>query len=110
MDELLRMMRNSQWSQETVNVPANTQPAVILVKQNERRVALVITGTGTTGVNLFESPAPGNSTGVTITAGSVPLVLSLLLHGAIVKGPIYATSAGGAAGNVSYFECLAGLD
>lgn len=62
------------------------------IPRNENRTSLVISSLN--GANLFlcwNGPAAAN-VGIMLASGAAPLVLSLAIHGAIVRGPIRAVN------------------
>jgi hypothetical protein len=90
------------------NVPLNGNggPVKEFVPFNPRRVALVIGSPAAGGLIIYDGITDAPGTGVQMTAGVPPLVLSLLLHGPIVQGPIFATSLGAGAVTHSYWESV----
>lgn len=74
----------------SATVPVGTGVGV-LVPANKDRYTLIISAPETNPLWLTWEPAAAAGTGIRIAAGSPPVMLSIQEHGALVRGPIYAS-------------------
>src|SRR5215468_3940894 len=71
-------------------VPVGTTKTLLL-PMDETRVSAIISAPQTNTMILSLSGDPAVTTGLRIPAGGQPILLSLAIHGSIVRGPVFAT-------------------
>src|SRR5262249_1106968 len=92
-------MTAQDWFHEQLeSVPTEYVVAVattktLLLPMDESRVSAIISAPVTNPMTLTFSQDAAVTTGLGVPGGGQPVLLSLAMHGSIVRGPIYATIA-----------------
>lgn len=101
----LERYKNSDGAVQIVSLPVSS-PAVRIVGDNRRRLALVFSppATGSFTISTDQGVTPGN--GINLTAGCNPFEICVERHGGAAMRPWYAIASTGSPVTIAFFEVV----